>query len=122
LEENNIGIRAYRGKALIKRNAIARNDIGIFVREKGGGLTIRENNIFSSTGYNIRVGDFNDENVDAANNFWGDILPLDSIFDENAEPGIGRVIYEPYVLKPFVLDTPSFMSGKESEQKGGRGN
>ncbi|MFZ2198868.1 MAG: right-handed parallel beta-helix repeat-containing protein [Thermodesulfovibrionales bacterium] len=121
-EENHIGIRAYRGNALIKRNSIARNDIGIFVREKGGGLNIRENNLFSNTGYNIRVGDFNYENVDAANNFWGDSPPLDSIFDEKTEPGIGMVIYEPYALKPFVLDTPSFMSGKESEQEGVMGN
>jgi hypothetical protein len=118
-EENHIGIRAYRGNALIRGNSIARNDIGIFVREKGGGLIITENNFFSNAGYNIRVGDFNDENINAVNNFWAESPPSDSIFDEKTEPGIGRVIYEPYASKPFILDTPSFMAGQESEQKEG---
>ena len=103
-EENHIGLRSYLGNALIEKNVITQNDIGIFVREKGGGLSIRENNIFSNTDYNVRIGDFNKEDVDARNNWWGDVVPSDTVFDERLEPGIGRVLYEPYATGPFKTD------------------
>lgn len=98
---NHIGIRAYRGNAVIAENSFTKNEIGIFVREKGGGLRIRRNNLFLNTEYNIRIGDFNDEDVDAKENFWGAGAPEETIFDERKEPGIGRVLYEPYAGKPF---------------------
>ncbi|MBI5203473.1 MAG: right-handed parallel beta-helix repeat-containing protein [Nitrospirae bacterium] len=100
-EGNHIGVRAYRGNASITENVITKNDIGIFVREKGGGVAIHKNNILANTDYNIRNGDFNNEDVDASNNWWGSGNPSDGIFDENREPGIGRVIYEPYAKEPF---------------------
>ena len=122
-EENHIGIRAYRGDALISENVFTGNDIGIFIREKGGGLTIKRNNLFSNADYNIRVGDFNSEDVDARDNFWGVVSPSDTIFDESKEPGIGRVIYEPNALMPFKLETPlpAVGSGGEKKQRG-KGN
>jgi parallel beta-helix repeat protein len=98
--ENEIGIRAFRGNALIRGNVITGNRIGIFVREKGGGLTITKNNLFANSEYNIRIGDFNDEDVDARNNWWGEGNPADKIFDGRLEPGIGRVRYEPYLRGP----------------------
>jgi parallel beta-helix repeat protein len=106
-KENVIGIRAFRGTALITENTITGNEIGIFVREKGGGLTIRRNNLFANSGYSIRVGDFNDEDVDARDNWWGDVVPTDTIFDGRREPGIGKVACEPYARKPFALDDAS---------------
>jgi len=104
-ESNSIGIRAYLGNATIIENDIMKNEIGIFVREKGGGLTIKRNNLFSNAEYNIRLGDFNDEDVNATENYWGDGNPADTIFDERKEPGIGRVIYEPYLEKPLKIDS-----------------
>ena len=104
--ENGIGIRAFRGKALIAENVIARNSTGIFVREKGGGLTIKKNNFFANSEYNIRLGDFNDEDVDAKDNWWGKATPSDTIFDARREPGIGKVNYEPYAKRPFTLEYP----------------
>jgi parallel beta-helix repeat protein len=103
-EGNSIGIRAYLGNATIIENVIMKNEIGIFVREKGGGLTIKRNNLFSNTGYNIRLGDFNNEDVNATENYWGDGNPTDMIFDGRKEPGIGRVHYEPYAKEPFKID------------------
>ena len=97
-EDNHIGIRSYLGNAVIEKNVITKNDIGIFVREKGGGLTIKTNNIFSNTDYNVRIGDFNNEDVNARNNWWGNVLPSDTMFDERMEPGIGRGLYEPYAI------------------------
>ncbi len=103
-KDNSTGLRAYRGDAVIMENVITRNEIGIFVREKGGGLTIKKNNIFANSEYNIRSGDFNDEDIDATENWWGDGDPADKIFDGRKEPGIGRVHYEPYQKEPFKID------------------
>jgi len=108
---NEIGIRAFRGIALITENVITGNGIGIFVREKGGGLTIKKNNFFVNSEYSIRMGDFNDEDVDARDNWWGDAAPADTIFDARREPGIGKVLFEPYAQRPFDL---GFSSGNLS--------
>jgi parallel beta-helix repeat protein len=122
-EGNHIGIRAYRGDALISENVLTGNDIGIFIREKGGGLTIKRNNLFSNTDYNIRVGDFNAEDVDARDNFWGGASPSETIFDERKEPGIGKVIYEPNARVPFKLETPLPAESSEVEKNlRGKGN
>ncbi len=99
-ENNRVGIRAYRGNALMKHNTITGNETGIFVREKGSGLTISENNIHGNARFNIRLGDFNNENVDARNNWWGNEDPRSRFFDDRTEPGIGRVLYEPIRTRP----------------------
>lgn len=104
--ENVIGLRSYRGKALITGNIIKGNETGIFVREKGSGLSIRKNNFSENSGYHIRLGDFNDEDVDARDNWWGDVSPADKIYDATEEPEIGRVIFEPSAREPFHLEPP----------------
>jgi parallel beta-helix repeat protein len=101
---NSVGLRAYRGIAIISENVITENEIGIFVREEGGGLRIRKNNIFANSRYNIRIGDFNDEDIDAADNWWGEGDPEDTIFDGREEPAIGKVLYEPYLKSPLDID------------------
>jgi parallel beta-helix repeat protein len=97
---NSIGIRAYRGSAIIAENNITSNETGIFVREKGGGLKVMRNNIFENSGYGIRLGDFNDEDVPAPDNYWGSKGPGETIFDASREPGIGRVLVDPISIKP----------------------
>jgi parallel beta-helix repeat protein len=105
-EDNYIGLRSYKGKALITENVITGNEIGIFVREKGSGLTVTRNNVFANRGYNMRVGDANDEDVNARENWWGYGNPADTIFDGRTEPDIGKVNYEPYLKEPFTTDMP----------------
>jgi parallel beta-helix repeat protein len=102
-EKNGIGIRAYIGNAVIRGNTIKNNDVGIFVREKGGGLLISGNNILDNSGYGIRVGDFNTEDVNARGNWWGAVSPAQAIFDDSSEPGIGRVIVAPLLSGPVSL-------------------
>ena len=102
---NSIGIRAYLGNAVISENFITGNETGIFVREKGGGLTITRNNFSNNSNYNIRVGDFNNEDVLARDNWWGSMDPLATLFDGRREPGIGNVLYEPFQREPFKMDT-----------------
>ncbi|MBI5675397.1 MAG: right-handed parallel beta-helix repeat-containing protein [Nitrospirae bacterium] len=103
-KENKVGIRSYFGNALIEENVILNNEVGIFVREKGSGLTIKRNNIYSNMTYNVKAGDFNTEDIDAKENWWGNSEPGETIFDGNDEPGIGKVIYEPYLREPVKLD------------------
>jgi len=104
--KNEVGIRAFRGSAFITENIITGNDTGIFVREKGGGLRITRNNLFDNSGYSIRMGDFNNEDVDARDNWWGSDAPASKIYDAVTEPGIGAVRYEPISERPFALEAP----------------
>ncbi len=113
---NEIGMRSNQGIALVTENIISENRIGIFVREKGGGLKIRKNNMFANEDYNIRVGDFNDEDVDARENWWGGINPADTIFDARQEPGIGMVNYEPFSGESYVLETPLKTMNKQIKE------
>ncbi|MHB8789391.1 MAG: right-handed parallel beta-helix repeat-containing protein [Desulfobulbaceae bacterium] len=102
-QDNDIGIRAYLGRAEISTNIITGNNKGIFVREQGGGLQIRENNIFGNRDYNIRVGDFNREDIQATGNWWGTDDPAETIFDARREPGIGTVLYDPPLRQPLEI-------------------
>ena len=102
-ERNAIGIRSYRGNATIRGTEITGNETGIFVREKGSGLQIHGNNIYGNNNYNLRIGDFNDEDVSAEDNWWGEGDPLATIFDARQEPGIGMLRYEPFSQRPFDL-------------------
>lgn len=101
---NGIGIRSYRGNAVIRENLITDNDTGIFVREKGSGLSITDNNLAANRGYGIRIGDFNDEDVSAAGNWWGPGEPLQYLFDGRNEPEIGMILYEPYRREQIRLE------------------
>ena len=93
---NRIGIRSYKGIAKIAESDFTGNEIGIFVREKGSGLNITRSNLFRNSSYNIRIGDLNDEDVKATGNWWGGEDPSTTIFDAESEPGIGRVLFEPF--------------------------
>ena len=103
-DKNTIGLRAFRGSAIINGNTIMRNEVGIFVRERGGGLTIKDNNIVDNLEYSIRSGDFNTEDINAASNWWGRVNPADAIYDGRIEPGIGVVRFEPRRAEPFEID------------------
>jgi nitrous oxidase accessory protein NosD len=98
-KENGVGIRAFMATALIEKNDISGNETGIFVREGGGGLTIRKNNIYLNTNYNIRAGDFNTEDINAKENWWQTADPAGTIYDARKEPGIGTVAFEPVLIE-----------------------
>jgi len=98
---NHIAIRAFEGNAVITENVFTGNEIGIFVRSGGSGLAIHRNNIFANSRYSIRLGDFNTEDVDARENWWGEAGPGESIFDAAQEAGIGRVLTEPGLPQPI---------------------
>ncbi|MBU0486090.1 MAG: right-handed parallel beta-helix repeat-containing protein [Proteobacteria bacterium] len=100
---NRLGIRAFRGDAEIFDNEFDRNEISIFVREGGQGVKIHHNNFLNNDRYALRLGDFNAEDVDATNNWWGGISPLELIFDGHNEPEIGMVNFEPVLSEAIKL-------------------
>jgi parallel beta-helix repeat protein len=101
---NRIGIRVYLPDGVVEDNEITGNETGIFIREGGGGIRITRNNIYANEFYNLRVGDFNEEDVDARGNYWGEGDPLRMIFDGRREEGIGKVLLTPVADKP--IDNP----------------
>lgn len=101
---NGIGIRSYMGNATIEDNVITENEIGLFVRERGSGLSVRRNNFFANSDYNIRSGDFNTEDIQAAGNWWGSSAPGETFFDGRQEEGVGKVIFEPFLTQPLKLE------------------
>lgn len=116
--ENRIGLRASLANAVIKENEIVNNETGIYVLEKGDGLTIRANNIYSNKSYNIRVDDLNPEDIDARNNWWGTDRPEETIFDGRVGPGAGRVIFEPVLPEKMPFrDEEEEKEEKDGEEK-----
>jgi len=98
---NHVGIRSFLGQGLFHDNIITGNEIGIFIRQGGAGLKIRRNNIFANQRYDIRLGDFNREDVDARKNWWGGKVPGQSVYDGRFEKYIGKVRFEPVLAEPI---------------------
>lgn len=98
---NRIAIRSFRGFGEIKESVISENEIGLFIREKGAGLKLFQNNLNDNERYSLRLGDFNDEDVSAGLNWWGVEDVVSTLFDSNREPGVGRVLYEPVLQMPI---------------------
>jgi hypothetical protein len=101
--QNRIGIRAFLGNMEIVENEISNNEIGIFIREGGKGVKIYRNNFTNNERYNLRLGDFNKDDVDARHNWWGSENPQDMIFDGHQETYIGIARFEPFLHTPLEL-------------------
>ena len=101
--KNRIGIRAFLGNMEIFENEITENEIGVFIREGGKGVKIYRNNLYNNERYNMRLGDFNKDDVDATNNWWGKGDPAEKIFDGRMESYIGRVRLEPILDRQIDL-------------------
>lgn len=101
---NHIGVRSFRGNMEIFENVFAHNEIGVFIREGGAGVKIYRNNFSDNDRYHLRLGDFNKEDVDAANNWWGPDDPQDKIFDGRQESYIGHVKFEPVLPDQLELN------------------
>jgi hypothetical protein len=102
--QNRIGIRAFLGNMEIVENEISNNEIGIFIREGGKGVKIYRNNFTNNERYNLRLGDFNKDDVDARHNWWGIENPLEMIFDGHQESYIGIARFEPFLHTPLELN------------------
>lgn len=103
-EGNHIGLRALIMTANIHNNTFKNNEMAIFIRKKGSGIKIHHNNFIDNQRYDIRVGDFDAEDVDARYNWWQGKTTPDKFFDGRRDPELGRVIYEPVELEKQKTD------------------
>ncbi len=96
-------------KAIVTRNDITGNKVGIFcVMESPGRIVIRENRIHGNASYDFKLGNRQGMDIPARENWWGttDAASIrEKIFDRNAEPELGRVLFEPFLaMPPPVID------------------
>ncbi|MFH1288062.1 MAG: NosD domain-containing protein [bacterium] len=90
------GINFKAGKNDIKNNSITANHVGIFIPEKGDQAKIVFNNIFNNKKYNLQLGDFHREDVNAPKNFWGKEIDYDKfIYDKKDDEKLGDVGFLP---------------------------
>ncbi len=91
-------------KALLRRNEITGNKVGIFcVMESPGRIVIRENRIHGNADYDFKLGNRQRADIPARANWWGtaDAGAIRAkIFDRRMEPELGTVVFEPYLSAP----------------------
>lgn len=104
--KNDFGVVFNLAKGKVERSVITENEVGILVRaEEKSGMIVRDSNIYNNSRYNLKMGDFNNgETIDVRNNWWGGVNPVDTIFDDRYEPGIGSALFEPSAGKSFVVN------------------
>ena len=111
LTQNVNGIRfEERGAgATIRRNIISGNKVGVFAVIKCRGLTVFEGNLFEKNlDYNVKMGERQSEDIPMKENWWGHLESAaieDTFFDGRIEPGVGRVLFEPYLTEKPAIRT-----------------
>jgi len=109
MEGLDIGIRYWKGSPSIHHNTITKNKTGIFCRQEAEGSTIKFNNIFGNSEYDMKLGDGQKEDLDATRNWWGTTemkYIRKKIFDHDRDDYIGRVLVEPALSKKVELPQP----------------
>lgn len=111
MTENVYGVRYEErsSKAILTRNDITGNRVGIFcVMESPGNIIVRENRIHDNAGYDFKLGNRQRNDIPMQGNWWGTDDPArirEKIFDHRIEPELGRVLFEPFLsVPPPVID------------------
>jgi len=111
MTENVYGVRyeERNSKAILTRNDITGNRVGIFcVMESTGRVVLRENRIHGNVDYDFKLGNRQKADIPARENWWGTDDPdriREKIFDRRIEPDLGRVLFEPFLsVPPPVVD------------------
>lgn len=111
MTENVYGVRyeERNSKAILTRNDITGNRVGIFcVMESAGKIVLRENRIHGNADYDFKLGNRQKNDIPAQGNWWGTDDPArirERIFDRRIEPELGRVLFEPFLsVPPPVVD------------------
>ena len=107
--ENGIRFEERGAGATITGNLIARNRVGLFAVTKCRGRTRFSDNVFEdNTGYNVKMGDRQADDLPLAGNWWGTAdgsAVSDTFFDGRLEKELGTVIHEPVLVqRPAIMD------------------
>lgn len=113
--ENNIfrlnkacGINFKAGKNSIRNNSIVMNRVGIFITESGNQSEIVSNNIFSNAEYNLQLGDFHKDDINASGNFWGKGIDYGKfIYDKEDDRNLGKVNFLPVIEEEIQCSIPT---------------
>lgn len=117
LIDNNssMGISYYSGSLsgasnIVRNNSIKNNgNTGIYFYKYNNSISkveIINNNIFNNINYNFWLDD-SSANIDAINNYWGttnNVSIANKIYDYYDNIGLGKVIYEPYLIVELDFD------------------
>lgn len=107
MTKNRHGIRYEErdSDGIVEFNSIFDNEIGIFpVTKCKNRVNFRYNNI-EKNGYNIKVGDEQEENLAFKNNYFGMIFEREirkSIYDRKFDKNLPIVYIKPFLKKPIV--------------------
>jgi len=99
------GINFREGRHEIRGNLVSGNGDGIFLHSKAGASVIRGNAICANRGYDLRLGDLHEEDVDVSGNWWGtprEEEALRRVYDGRRLAGIGRARLAPLLARPPV--------------------
>lgn len=102
-QSNTTGVRCLKASPVFEENSFLGNLTGIFFREGVQGAVLKRNN-FDDAEYDVKLGEGQADDVDAAQNWWGPPGkgPLgDRIYDAADAPGLGRVTTDPPLTAAF---------------------
>jgi parallel beta-helix repeat protein len=122
---NGTAIRYWESSPEIISNTIEENGTGIFSRDGSSGTLVRGNNFLRNVDYHIKLGELQEQDVDARFNYWGGTSEKEiekMLFDKKDASYLGRVRYTPFEPKPFPLGKaappPSRHGGERSPGEG----
>jgi hypothetical protein len=106
---NGTAIRYWESSPEIVANSFDGNGTAVFVREGSASTVLTGNNFLASADYHVKLGEAQDADVDARENWWGttrgeEIERL--IFDRGDADYLGRVRYDAPAPTPWQLDAP----------------
>ena len=103
--DNRIGVRCLKTSPVVEENEFVDNLTGIFMREGVVDPVVRNNN-FDNQEYDLKLGEGQVHDVDAARNWWAVAAngkPEDRIFDGGDSEGLGFVATDPALSQPWGL-------------------
>lgn len=114
---NGTAVRYWESDPEIISNIFRENGTALFCREGSKRSLLRGNNFLGSVDYHIKLGELQEEDVDARYNYWGTGRAAqieEKLYDRGDVAYLGRVLYDPPEERPFPLDDAWSSPGERS--------
>jgi hypothetical protein len=99
------GINFRECRNVIRGNLVFGNGDGVFLHSKNVASRVSGNAVYSNRGYNVRMGDLHEDDIDLSGNWWGTLVEEEArrkVFDVRNQPGVGAVRLSPMLSRPPV--------------------